>query len=230
MVKFTQPRCDTCNSRENCLFNVCTHEQLEDINATKSCNSYKKGQTIFQEGALPLGVYCINRGMAKVAKLGSNGKEQILRIAKPGDFLGYRSLLGDSRYRASAVALEDASICLIPKADFMLLLKENARFYDGMMKVLCDVIETAETKITDIAYKPVRGRIAEALILLDKAFEDREQITLTREDLAGFVGTVKETAIRIISEFKNEKLIEIDKRSIKVINPEGLMRISNLYD
>ncbi len=230
MVKFTQPRCEHCDTKDNCLFNVCTKEQLEDINATKSCNVYKKGQVIFQEGSLPLGIYCMSKGMVKVTKLGSNGKEQILRIAKSGDFLGYRSLISGTRYRASAVALEDTVICLVPKAEFLDLLKNNTRFYDGMMKVLCEVIETAESKITDIAYKPVRGRIAEALILLDKAFEDREQITLTREDLAGFVGTVKETAIRIISEFKNEKLIEIDKRSIKVVNPEGLMRISNLYD
>ncbi len=230
MVKFTQPRCEQCGSKDNCLFNTCTKDELQEISDSKSCNIYKKGQVVFQEGSLPLGIFCLSKGMVKVAKLGSSGKEQILRIAKSGDFLGYRSLIGESRYRASAIALEDTIICLIPKAEFLELMRKNAMFYNGMMKVLCDVIESAENKLTDIAYKPVRGRIAEALILLDKAFDDREQITLTREDLAGFVGTVKETAIRVVSEFKHEKLIEIDKRSIKVINPEGLMRISNLYD
>lgn len=230
MVKFTQPRCEHCGTKDNCLFNVCSKDELSEISASKSCNVYKKGQVVFQEGSLPLGMFCLHKGLVKITKLGSNGKEQILRIAKAGDFLGYRSLIGGSRYRASAVALEDTTICLVPKAEFMETLRANSVFHDGMMKVLCTVIESAENKLTDIAYKPVRGRIAEALILLDKAFDDREQITLTREDLAGFVGTVKETAIRIVSEFKNEKLIEIDKRSIKVVNPEGLMRISNLYD
>jgi CRP-like cAMP-binding protein len=229
-MKFAQPRCEKCGSKDNCLLNVCSTDELEQISDSKSCNFYKKGQIIFQEDSLPIGLYCLNTGMVKIVKLGSNGKEQILRIAKAGDFLGYRSLIGNTRYRASAVALEDSTACLIPKTEFSQLIRQNVNFYDGIMKMLCEVIENAETKITDIAYKPVRGRIAEALIMLDQAFADREQITLTREDLAGFVGTVKETAIRIISEFKNEKLIEINKRSIKVLNPEGLLRISNLYD
>ncbi len=211
------------------MFSCLTAEQLEKLQSN-TCHFFKKGQPIFQEDSMPTGVYCISEGLVKVTKLGSNGKEQILRIAKPGDFVGYKSLIKGSRYRASAIAIEDSSICLIPKAIFMELLHENVEFYQQIVHLLCEVIDNAETKITDIAYKPVRGRIAEALLVLDKAFVDKEHITLTREDLAGLVGTVKETAIRIISEFKHEKLIEINKRSIKIINPEGLVKISHLYD
>lgn len=229
-MKLTQPTCKFCKGKDSSLFSCCTPDELEKVNLVKSCNFFKKSQPIFQENSMPVGLYCVSEGLVKITKLGSNGKEQILRIAKPGDLFGYKSLIKNSRYRASAVAIEDSSICFIPKAQFNELLENNKAFYDGIMKLLCDVIESAETKITDIAYKPVRGRIAEALILLDRAFEDKEHITLTREDLAGLVGTVKETAIRIISEFKQEKLIEINKRSIKVINQEGLMKISHLYD
>lgn len=229
-MKLQQVHCQHCQSRGRSLFSCCTVPEMEEVDTAKSCNIYKKGQIIFQEGSQPIGLYCISTGLVKLTKVGSNGKEQILRIAKPGDFLGYRSLLSEQRYRASAIAIEDCNICLVPRSTFTKLLQQNNRFYQGLTKMLCDVIENAENKLTDIAYKPVRGRVAEALLLLDKAFEDREQITLTREDLASFVGTVKETAIRIISEFKSENLIEINKRSIKVVNPEGLMRISNLYD
>lgn len=230
MTKFTQPYCETCTTKYSCLLNTCSRHELEEISSFKSYNVYKKGQVIFREGSLPLGIYCLNAGMVKITKIGSHGKEQILRISRVGDLLGYRSLIGETRYKATAVALEDTSICLIPKAEFLDLLKSNADFHNAIIKSLCALIESAENKVTDIAYKPVRGRIAEALILLNKSFEDRGQITLTREDLAGFVGTVKETAIRIISEFKHDKLIEIHKRSIRIINPEGLMRISSLYD
>ena len=199
-MKLVQPTCALKAKGSQSLFSCLTPEQLEKVQQ-HSCQFYKKGQPIFQEESVPTGVFCISEGLVKVTKLGSNGKEQILRIAKPGDFVGYKSLIKGSRYRASAVAIEDSSICLIPKAIFMELLNENVAFYQQIVHLLCDVIDSAESKLTDIAYKPVRGRIAEALLLLDKAFEDKEQITLTREDLAGLVGTVKETAIRIISEF-----------------------------
>lgn len=179
---------------------------------------------------MPTGLYCLSEGLVKITRLGSNGKEQIIRIAKPGDLIGYKSLLRATRYKASAVAIEDCSICMIPKQIFFDLFNHNRMFHDSIMRTLCEAIENAETKITDIAYKPVRGRIAEALIDLHACFEGKEHITLTREDLAGLVGTVKETAIRIISEFKQERLIEINKRSIKVIDREGLMKISHLYD
>lgn len=228
-MKLVQPSCALKAKSSQSLFSCLTAEQLEKLQL-HTCLFFKKGQPVFQEDSMPTGVFCISEGLVKVTKLGSNGKEQILRIAKPGDFVGYKSLIKGSRYRASAVAIEDSSICHIPKAIFMEILNENVEFYQQIVHLLCDVIDNAETKITDIAYKPVRGRIAEALLVLDKAFEDKEQITLTREDLAGLVGTVKETAIRIISEFKHEKLIEINKRSIKIINPEGLIKISHLYD
>ncbi|ANQ50646.1 Crp/Fnr family transcriptional regulator [Flammeovirga yaeyamensis] len=228
-MKLVQPTCALEAKGSQSLFSCLTPEQLEKVKQ-HTCHFFKKGQPIFQEESVPTGVFCISEGLVKVTKLGSNGKEQILRIAKPGDFVGYKSLIKGSRYRASAIAIEDSSICHIPKAIFMELLHENVAFYQQIVHLLCEVIDNAESKLTDIAYKPVRGRIAEALLLLDKAFEDKEQITLTREDLAGLVGTVKETAIRIISEFKHEKLIEINKRSIKIINPDGLVKISHLYD
>ncbi|OHX67421.1 Crp/Fnr family transcriptional regulator [Flammeovirga pacifica] len=228
-MKLVQPSCALKAKGSQSLFSCLTPEQLEKVQL-HTCHFFKKGQPIFQEESVPTGVFCISEGLVKVTKLGSNGKEQILRIAKPGDFVGYKSLIKGGRYRASAIAIEDSSICLIPKAIFMELLHENVAFYQQIVHLLCEVIDNAESKLTDIAYKPVRGRIAEALLLLDKAFEDKEQITLTREDLAGLVGTVKETAIRIISEFKHEKLIEINKRSIKIINPDGLVKISHLYD
>ncbi|AZQ64274.1 Crp/Fnr family transcriptional regulator [Flammeovirga pectinis] len=228
-MKLVQPSCALKAKGSQSLFSCLTAEQLDKLQP-HTCHYFKKGQPIFQEESMPTGVYCISEGLVKVTKLGSNGKEQILRIAKPGDFVGYKSLIKGGRYRASAIAIEDSSICLIPKAIFMEILHENVEFYQQIVHLLCEVIDSAESKLTDIAYKPVRGRIAEALLLLDKAFEDKEQITLTREDLAGLVGTVKETAIRIISEFKHEKLIEINKRSIKIINPDGLVKISHLYD
>jgi len=222
--------CERCRSRQQSLLKFCTITEINNISISKSCNSYKRGQEVFHEGSAPLGLFCINSGSIKIVKYASGGKEQIIRIATAGELVGYRSLITRKRYTTTAVAIEDSKICIIPKDEFYKIIQTNDVFYQAILNSLVENLEKAETKIAEVAYKPVRGRIAEALLMLAQNNDNKWTITLTREDLAGFVGTVKETAIRTLSEFKDERLIEIDKRTIKILNPEGLERMSNLYD
>lgn len=233
-MKLTIPDCEHCKSRKNSLFHFCHLEELGKINDEKSCSVYKRGQILFQEGGNPMGMYCVNEGKVKLYKYASDGKEQIVRIAKPGDFIGYKSLLAGTRYPVSASALEDAQICIIPKHSIMELFKENEGFSKSMIEVLCSTIDETYAKMADLAYKPVRGRIAEALLFLNKFYKDEKNpegiITITREDLASFVGTVKETTIRMLREFKDEGLIETEKSDIRLLNVPKLTKIAELYD
>lgn len=229
-MKVKAPACKDCKVRKNSLFDLCSPSELENLEPGKTCGVYTKNQFLFHEGTMPSGLYCINEGLVKVCKIGSSGNEQILRIAKKGEFIGYRSLLSGTSYNCSAVIVDKAKICHIPKTDFRSLMHRNIAFQEGMTKMLCAILESAENRMTDIAYKPVRGRIAEALLLLNEAYHEAGVISMARKDLAGFVGTVKETAIRVISDFKSENLVAIEKRSIRILDPDGLARVSNLYD
>jgi len=233
-MKFSQPDCAFCQGRRDTLFNFCKMDEIAELNQEKTCSLYKRGQVIFSEGANPLGVYCINSGKVKMYKHASDGKEQIIRIVKPGDFLGYRSMLAGTRYKLSAEALEDTAVCMIPKATFLELFRTNEAFSKGLLAVLCSTLDESYTKIADIAYKPVRGRVAEALLFLHNFYKDEQNptgiVNIGREDLASFVGTVKETAIRMLKEFKDEGLIETDKSNIIIKDTEGLLHISELYD
>ncbi len=233
-MKFQQPDCQHCKSRKNSLFHFCHLNEIESIDNSKSCLVYKKGQVIFHEGSKPIGLYCINEGKVKVFRHASNGKEQIVRLAKAGDFIGYCSLLSSHTYPVSASALEDATICMVPKNSIQEMLRNNSQFSDNIMRLLCRSMEGSIEKMTDMAYKPVRGRMAEALLFLNRFFKDEKNpngmINITREDLASFVGTVKETAIRMLNEFKNEKLIETHRSEIEILDVNGLVHISELYD
>lgn len=229
-MKMPYPECTTCKSRSSSLFSLCSCAEAAKISISKTCNIYKKEQVVFHENVFPIGLFCINTGAIKLSKIFSTGKEQILRIARAGDFIGYRSLITNDPYSVTATALEDSTICLIPKSEFHDIMRTNKNFYTSLLESICKELENTETKLGEIAYKPVRGRMAEALLLLSNTYKEEEFINLTREDLASFVGTVKETAIRVVSEFKEEKLISIDKRRIKIINAGGLLQISNLYD
>ncbi|WP_238395817.1 Crp/Fnr family transcriptional regulator [Pontibacter pudoricolor] len=236
MMKFSAPDCMNCASRKHSLLGCCKGNELEDVSATKSCFTFKKGQVIFHEGTRPSGLHCINSGKVKVTKMGSDGKEQIIRLAKPGDVVGYRALMADSNYSASAVALDDAVVCFIPKSQFLELISSNVEFSGGLMKLFSKALGEAEERMVQMAYKPVRERLAEALLLLQKTYqqqpevEDKFTISISREDLASIVGTAKETTIRLLSEFKDESIITTKGSSITILDPEKLYKICHLYD
>ncbi|MBC5773529.1 Crp/Fnr family transcriptional regulator [Pontibacter sp. KCTC 32443] len=235
MIRFTAPDCRNCVSRKNSLLGCCKGNELEDVSAAKSCFTFKKGQVIFHEGTRPAGLHCINSGKVKVTKMGSDGKEQIIRLAKPGDVVGYRALMADSNYSASAVALDDAVVCFIPKSQFMDLIATNVDFSSGLMKLFSRALGEAEERMVQMAYKPVRERLAEALLLLQKTYQQQEgdnkfTISISREDLASIVGTAKETTIRLLSEFKDENIITTKGSSITILAPDKLFKICHLYD
>ena len=110
--------CELCQSRKFSLFNEVAEEHLCQLTADKNCVYHKKGQTLFYEGTRPMGLFCINEGAVKVYKSTSNGKEQIIRLAKAGDFLGYRALLGEEHYAASRYHIGRCQSMLYPKRKF----------------------------------------------------------------------------------------------------------------
>ena len=111
--------CRDCRTRLHGKLHGINNESLESIDSTKTCNIYKKGQRLIQEGTRPLGVYCIKSGKVKVFKLGQQGKEHITSILKEGDLVGYRAMLSDSLYHVSVEALEEVIACHIPREDFL---------------------------------------------------------------------------------------------------------------
>lgn len=229
------PECSNCNCREQSLFNHCAMHELEAIMGNKSFNSYKKGQVIFHEGNRPFGLFCIHEGKVKVTRLGSDGKEQIIRLAKPGDTLGYRSLIQNSKYTASAIALDDTSACFISASDFNKLIDSNAKVANDLMQLLAKALGETQERMIQMATKPVRERLAEALLLLKATYQkpgDDENFTISisREDLASLVGTAKETVIRFLSEMKDDGIVSSHGSAITILNPEKLLYIANMYD
>jgi CRP-like cAMP-binding protein len=133
----------------------------------------------------------------------------------------------------SAKVIEDSQVCFIPSEILISLVKSNASFAFELLKLACHELGEANSFITDIAQKTVRERLAEILLLLVNEFgvdgQQVLQISLTREELANIVGTATESVIRLLSEFKADKLVELNGRKIKIINIRGLEKISNVF-
>ena len=227
--------CQSFSQRFNSVFCKAKEEYVNMINEQKICNVYKKGQILFNEGAYPFGVFCINDGKIKLSHSGDDGKEQIIRLLKAGDILGYRALLSGERYSASAVALEDTQICFIPKELFTTVLKMDPALAFEMMKMLSDELHKTEIKLTHLAQKPIRERLAETLLFIKETYGyEADGITLnvrlSREEIANLVGTATESAIRLLSEFKKDGMVELDGKKIKILSQKELVKTANLQD
>jgi CRP-like cAMP-binding protein len=226
--------CEHCSQRFNSVFCKSENDAIKEIESLKICSTYKKGEIIFKEGSFAGGVYCINAGKIKLAMMGDEGKEQIVRMAKPGDIIGYKALLSGDRYSSTATAIEDCNICFIPREIFLVILKKDAALSFEMMRLLSNELKRAEEKITNLAQKPVRERMAETILFLKETYgldsENHVNITLTREEIANLVGTATETAIRLLSEFNKDHIIELSGKKIKILDKDKLTKTANLFD
>jgi CRP-like cAMP-binding protein len=222
--------CELFENQE--ILNHFSKDELLELSHEKRIISFKKGENIIDEGSTPKGIYYIDKGTAKMYKLGFNGKEQILRFTKTGDIIGYRSILSKQPYGASATAMEDTEVCFIPEKFFLKVLEFHPKLaFDILRRISEDLGESAQT-ITFLAQKTVRERLAEVLLLLEKKLgTDKEgfiNISLTREEMANLIGTATESAIRLISEFKTDHLIEVEGRKIKILDHQKLVKLGHV--
>ena len=223
-----------CLVRTHQLFRHLNNKEFESVNRANKTESYKRGTILYHEGNRINGFYSISRGIIKIYKTGFDGKEQIIRFAKKGDIIGFRSVLSNELACTTAHVIEDAVTCFIPGEILINLVKTNGNFSIELMQITCKELGEANAYITDIAQKTVRERLAEILVHLKNEFgldnENVLQISLTREELANIVGTATESIIRLLSEFKQDKLIDVNGRKIKILNISGLIKTGNVYN
>lgn len=206
-------------------------DALKKLSEQCEIRMYRKKEEIYKEGNYPKGIYFLNKGKLKTCKLNDQAKELITDLYKEGDFFGYLALLEDKKYSDSAVALDDVEVCLIPKDDFHALVYKNAEVARKFIKILSDNLREKEEMLLKFAYNSVRKKVADALIILhdrykselDKSFT----ISISREDLANLAGIATESTIRTLSDFKEEKLIEIHVSKITILNYDKLSKINN---
>ena len=217
-------------------FTILDRDDLQYINEEKVPGFYKKGQIIYEEGQNSPGIYCVREGKIKVFKNGLDGRENIIRIVLPGEFLGIKALLSGNNHSVTATAIEDSFVCFISKTDFFQLMIKYPDFNQSVILILSGLLDDAEKRMLSLRFKTVRERLAETLVFLYNSFYQEEgsssenYLNLTRMDVANIIGTAQETVIRLLSEFRDEQLIKIKGRKIFLLDPAKLKTIANLKD
>lgn len=223
-------KCDQCIVREFSSLKALNKDELLRMAECKTSYTIKKGEPIFEEGDSVNGIFCVKDGVCKLSKLSANGKDQIVKLIKPGELLGQRSLISDEPANLSAVALEDMEVCFIPKSEIMGFFTQNNQFSMNVMKTICGDLKEADDHMVSMAQKSVKERLAETLLHLEDTFGKNEDgtlhIQLSREELAGMIGTATESCIRLLSEMNKSGLIGLVGKKIAIIDRNKLKRMA----
>ncbi len=204
---------------------------LQNLTEDRNVNHYKRKQVIYSEGNHPTKLYYIEKGKIKTFKSNADGKEFTVGLYTAGDFIGYVALLEGTVYKETAEAIDDAEVGMIPREEFEELVNSNKEILHKFIRLLAKDVTEKEEQLLGLAYNSLRKRVADALITLHNKYKEEKgekfSIHISREDLANIAGTATESLIRTLSDFKAEKIIEIQAGNIVILNEKKLAGMLN---
>ncbi len=198
---------------------------IKDLGKDRKVKFIKKKSEVYGEGDMPLHVYFLKSGNIKTFKSHPDGKELIMNIYSPNDFFGFEPILENGNYKESAVAMQDSELVSIPRHDFLLMIQSHPDVSKSFIHLLCKKVSERESQLLNLAYNSVRQRTAEALLKSEALKDSQSVISISREDLAKMVGTASESVIRVLSDFKDEGLIEIEGGKIRLKDRTKLEKV-----
>jgi len=227
MTDSESTNCLDCTRSAKC-FKKLIPSELEFINQNKTQILYRKGENICKQGAFASYVLYISSGLVKLYLESPNNKYINLKVLKTSEFIGLSSIYGDNIYNYSTVALKDSNICLIEKDHFRKLLNYNGHFASEIIKWYCENEKQLFKKIQSLSIKQMYGRLADALLYLSSQDLKKEKIffSLSRKDIAEFASLSTESTVRLLTELKNDKIIDTNGKEIIILNTELLKKIS----
>jgi len=220
-----QSSCFDCVRDAKSLFCGLPEAALRNLDGVKSTGTYSRGQILFQAGNRPMGIHCIEEGLIKLYRIGPSGKEQIIRLAVPGDMLGYRAMLGEAPHDQYAQAVTDVRVCFIPIESIRFLLRGTPPLMRNMARNLSSEISGIEDRLLQRSQHKAEDRLIGFLLRCAEGMRPangRIEIPLSRQEIADFIGAAPETVIRALGRLQRRKLISVHGRHLDIPNPEKL--------
>lgn len=213
------------------IWSILSGDEKRLITDNFSIQHFKKNQIIYAERERPEYLFALLKGKAKLYKDGAGGRQQILRLISPVQYFGYRAYFADEAYVHTAAAMEGSEIGMIPLAIVRSLVENNKDVMWFFLHELARNLGSADTRTVNLTQKHIRGRLAEALVVLKQQYGYEEdgvtlRMYMSREDLANFSNMTASNAIRTLTAFVSEHLIVVDGRQIKILNEPQLLKIS----
>jgi len=215
------------------VWDVLTPDERQFVRNNYTVHHFKKNEMIHSEGDTPTHMMILASGKAKVYKEGVGSRAQIIRMLKPGENFGYRAIIANEPYNTNVSAFEASTVYMLKADIFLSILKHNNAFCYRFLEEIASDLGASDARTVNLTQKHIRGRLAEALLMLKKKYGVEEDgatisIYLAREDLANSSNMTTSNAIRTLSNFVNEQIIAMDGRKLKIIDEDRLIKISKM--
>lgn len=221
--------CQDCKEK-SCAAAVLNLHEIDRIDENRAEIDFKKGDIIVHAGTMISHIIYLKSGLVKEYIKTGDGREQILQIVKKYSYLGMSSLFGDRINHYSYAALEDIKVCYIDLNVFTNLIRENGNFaYEILVSVSRDSLNNFHRFMSQ-AQKKTYGRVADAILYFSKfIYESTEfEIPFTRQEFADLIGMARESTTRVLIKFKEEGILDLEGRLIRIRKPELLQQISKI--
>src|SRR3972149_714257 len=212
--------CSVCGHRAESIFCALAGAHLEKLEREKTVHKYEKGQVIFWEGTPAFAIHCLYSGAVKLYKTGPKTEPQVIRLLGPGEIFGYRALLADEPYAATAEAVETTVICTFTKQTLFDLLKQSPDLTMRLLAKMAVELKTSEEQMLAIAQETVRQRTAKLLLFLAEGNQQRSKraktlkVPLLRSEMAQMVGTTPETCSRTLRYLAKKGILQVSRDEI----------------
>lgn len=208
-------------------------EELKRLIENRKEKVFLPKEEIYREEDYANYIYFIISGKVKLFKSDNYGKNFVIDIHHKGEFFGYMALLESREHAETAMAMEECKVTIIPKEDFLKLVAKNREVSNKFFKLLAGNVREKEERLLQLAYSPVRERVARAIIHLadteGELIDEKTQIKISRDDLANIVGTAKESLVRMLSEMKSDEVLQLKGKEITILKPEELRKMVDFY-
>ena len=210
------------------IFKDLSSEQMESLDRSTRTITVDKGRVVFEPDTTGEGLFLLKTGKIQLYRLSPEGKKFILDTVEPGTFFGEMAFVGQGMYGAFAECIEPAAICVMSRDDLERLILEIPIVGIRLMETMAGRLEGAETRLEDLAFKSLAGRLA-SLLVRTAAPGSNEVSGLTHNDMAETVGTSRETATQALNDLKSRGLIEIRRKRIEIVDMDGLVDVAEAY-
>jgi len=227
-IEFAKCNCADCMLK-SLLYKHLSNDEMASMCYSKAEKPYRKGEVIIEEGTPIDNFVYLKEGLVKLFKRIDNTKSQIISIAKPFDFVSLLSVFSNTTYNFSVSALEDSTVCIVDLNLMKDLIRKNGSFALDIIEKMNVASDSIINSYLDRNRKNLRGRIAYILLYFsDEIYKtEKFEIPVSRKEIAELIEMTTENVIRVMSEFRKDKIIQINGKEITILNKEMLVKICN---
>ncbi|MBX3120699.1 MAG: Crp/Fnr family transcriptional regulator [Fimbriimonadaceae bacterium] len=213
------------------LFDGISPSEMQEMEKITRMEEVKKRQPFYLPGDPSSNVYLLKRGRVKLANTAASGKEVTFDILEPGEVFGELEVLEGLPRETAAEALDDAMICVIRREDFDRYLAMHPKITVKLTKLIGLRLRRIQSRIEDLVFRDVPARLAHLLLELSKSDGAQEprgiriKAKLTHQEMANLIGCSRETVSATLGQFRDEGLLQLDGRTLTILDPKGLSRL-----